>query len=247
VVLSIIAFTIFQGAFAQGHLKDTVVNCKMLTPAYSFQLPGADMAKEFGVNSAIGLSFYWKFSHNLLFGIDANYFFGTTIKDDSLFKYLKTSGGSVLGIQGIYSDVALYERGYNATARFGKVFPVFHSNPNSGLVLMAGAGFIQHKIRIVVINSDIPELTGDYLKGYDHLTNGFCFTQYLGYQHLGKYNLGNFSAGIEAFEGFTKNRRTWNFDSMGPDNSTHFDVLIGVKVGFILPFYSDVSRMVYTY
>ncbi len=245
-VLLCTIITISSNICAQGAWKDTVINCKMLTPEFTGQLPAASMAQEFSWDLAIGGSFYFKMRHNILFGIDGNYFFGTDIKD-SLFKYISNTSGGILGESGVYSNVALYERGYNFTARIGKVFPMFGSNKNSGLVILAGAGFLQHKIRILVINNDIPELTGDYLKGYDHLTNGPCLTQSIGYQHLGRHNLGNFNICIEGFEGFTKNRRTYNFDTMGPDNSLHIDILIGIKVGFILPFYTDVSKMVYTY
>jgi hypothetical protein len=241
-----VIITISSASFAQGVWKDTVINCKMLAPEFSAQLPAASMAQEFSWNLAIGGSFYFKMKHNILLGIDGNYFFGTDIKD-SLFKYISNTSGGILGESGVYSNVALYERGYDFTARIGKVFPMFGSNKNSGLVVLVGAGFLQHKIRILVIDNDIPELEGDYLKGYDHLTNGPCFTQSIGYQHLGRHNLGNFNLSLEGFEGLTKNRRIYNFDTMGPDNSLHIDVLIGIKVGFILPFYTDVSKMVYTY
>ena len=234
-------------SLGQGTIKDTIVNCKFFAPSYSFQEPAASLAKEFGWNNALGASFYFKFGHNILLGVDGNYFFGNDIRDDSLFKYITAYGGGVIGTEGVYSNVALYERGYNVTARIGKVYPIFHSNHNSGLVVTFGAGFIQQKIRIVVINSDIPELQGDYLKGYDHLTNGPTLSQYVGYMHFGRNNLENFDIGLEAFEGFTKNRRAYNFDSMGPITSIQYDVLIGIKLGFILPFYRDVSRIIYTY
>jgi hypothetical protein len=238
--------SVASSSLAQGVWKDTTINCKMFIPEFSGQLPASSMASEFSWDLALGGSFYFKMNHNILLGVDGNYFFGTDVKDP-LFRYISNSSGGILGDGGIYSSVALYERGYNFTARIGKVFPMFGSNKNSGLFILGGAGFLQHKIRILVIDNDIPELTGDYLKGYDHLTNGPCLTQSIGYQHLGRHNLGNFNISLEGFEGFTKNRRVYNFDTMGPDNSLHLDILIFVKVGFILPFYTDVSKMVYTY
>lgn len=231
---------------AQGIWKDTAINCVMVTPEFSAQLPAGSMAAEFSWNLALGGSVYYKIKHNIIFGIDANYFFGTDVKDP-LFRYISNASGGILGESGIYSQVALYERGYNITGRIGKVFPILNSNKNSGLTIMIGGGFLQHKIRILVIDNDIPELQGDYLKGYDHLTNGPCVTESIGYQHLGRHNLGNVTVSLEGFEGFDKNRRTYNFDTMGPDNSLHLDVLVGLKVGFVLPFYTDVSKMVYTY
>jgi hypothetical protein len=232
----------------RSYIKDTIVNCKLFTPAYSFQEPAGSMAQSFSWDDALSASFLFKFGHNILLGVGFEYFFGNDIKDDSLFRYITApSGGGILGSEGIFSNVALYERGYIATGYIGKIIPIFNSNHNSGLMLLAGAGYMQHKIRIVVVNSDIAELTGDYLKGYDHLTSGPCLSQYIGYQHLGRNKLGNYNVGFEFSEGITKNRRIYNFDSMGPDNSLDFDMLVGVKVGFVLPFYTDISRMVYTY
>jgi hypothetical protein len=99
-------------------------------------------------------------------------------------------------------------------------------------------GLFQHKIRIqddpqVVVSS----LAGDYKKGYDRLTNGLAITEFIGYQHFAKNRLINFYAGIELTQGFTQNRRDYNFDTFERDDAKRFDGLVGFKLGWVLPFY----------
>jgi hypothetical protein len=110
-----------------------------------------------------------------------------------------------------------------------------------------GAGLLQHKIRIEVQDNNVPQLDGDYRKGYDRLTNGLALTEFVGYLHCGNNRLINFFAGIELTQAFTKSRRDWDFSTMRKDDSNRMDLLFGIKVGWFFPMYKHAATAYYIY
>ena len=51
----------------------------------------------------------------------------------------------------------------------------------------------------------------------------------------------NLFAGFEISEGFTKNRRGFNFDTMLRDDSQRLDILYGVRVGLAVSLFTNVN------
>ena len=249
ILLSILlsALPVLLHAQFKSNINDTTVNAKLVTLGYTFQLPLGDMADRFGPGNNLGAGFYFKLPYNLLLGVEANYLFGGNVREDTMLNYLYTDAGGLIGIDGYYETVFLFERGTAFWAKVGKIIPVVNSNPNSGLTLLAGAGFIQHRIKLSSPNSTLPNILNDYSKGYDRLSNGFALSQYVGFTHLDKRRLVNFNIGIEVMEGFTKSRRDWNFDQMQKDESKRLDILIGFKLAWILPFYGKGEERMYTF
>lgn len=231
---------------SRTYIADTIVNAKLLSLGYTFQIPMADMADRFGSNNNIGASFCFKMAHNFLLGVEGNILFGGNIKEDTILDGLFTSQGFLIGTNGLAESVILFERGYSVSGKVGKLFPVFNSNPNSGLNVMIGAGFLQHKIKIEDPDNAVPYVNGVYSKGYDRLTNGISISQYIGYLHLDRRKLINFNLGIELIEAFTQNRRDFNYDQMKKDTTKRLDVLLGVKFALILPFYGHREGRFYT-
>ncbi len=205
-------------------------------PSYSFQWPGGDMADRFGANSTIGPGALYKTSSNWVFNVDINFLFGNKIKEDSLIQNLINSDGFVINDQGHYAEISFFERGFYTQGRIGKLLPLSDKNLNSGILLMAGAGYMQHKIHIEVKNNMASPLKGDYKKGYDRFTNGFSISQFIGYIYTGKSKLANFFIGAEFVQAWTRNRRSMNFDTMRRDDKNRFDFLGGIKVGWMIPF-----------
>ncbi len=228
------------------NIKDTLVNARIIGAAYTYQFPAADMAKRFGNGSTIEGSFLFKFGKNWSIGATGSFLFSANINEDTLLDALKTTSGNFIGSTGIYSSIVLNQRGYLIQGKFGKIFPAFNSNPNSGIMTLVGAGFMQHKIKIQQLNNDLPQFSRDYVKGYDRLTNGICISQFLGYAHFDPRKLLNFYSGIELTEGFTQNRRDWNFDSQARDDSHRLDILIGFKLAWFLPLYGRTYQEFYT-
>ncbi|MEO5673464.1 MAG: hypothetical protein ABIQ74_02350 [Chitinophagales bacterium] len=229
------------------NIIDTAVNAKLLSLSYAFQVPFADMASRFGSNHNIGTAFTFKMAHNLMIGAEGNFLFGGNIREDTIIDGLFTSQGFFIGTNGIAESVILFERGFSFFGKAGKLFTVGGSNPNSGLNVMVGAGFLQHKIKIDDPDKAVPFVDGEYSKGYDRLTNGFAISQYAGYLHLDARRFLNFNAGIEIIEAFTQNRRDFNFDQMKKDDSERVDILLSFKLSWVLPFYGKGEQRFYTH
>ncbi|MBK7818194.1 MAG: hypothetical protein IPJ60_12120 [Sphingobacteriaceae bacterium] len=143
---------------------------------------------------------------------------------------------------GYPADIRISERVLTITLHAGKLMPLGSPNPNSGLFVDAGLGYMQHKVHFVDINQQIAAVDGDIKNGLDKLTNGICASQFVGYLFLSDNRFLNFYAGAEAFEGFTKSVRKLNYDTGLPDTKGRVDVLLGLRIGWILPLYSRTPK-----
>jgi len=222
---------------AQVSVKDSAISTSLISIFYSYQFPGGDLSKRFVSNSAIGGSYFYKTKNNWIIGADGFFMFRDTIKESGIFNSISTKDGNIIDGNGIYAEIHLYERGFYAGAKGGKLFPVFGPNKNSGIVILCGAGLLQHKIRIENTNNTAPQIKKDYKKGYDRLTNGLAFNEFIGYMYLGNSRLVSFYAGFEFTQAWTQNRRSYNFDMMRPDETKRLDLLSGFKIGWIIPLY----------
>lgn len=204
--------------------------------SFSFQKPGADMGDRYGNNLAAGLGIDYLTSKNFIFGIQTDYLFGRNVKEDVLVN-LRTSDGDIIGNNAAISNIKLTERGWNGKIVFGKLFDFNKKNPRSGIRATLGIGFLQHKIRIQQDpQSLVPQTTGIYAKGYDRLSNGLAFSQFIGYQKVSSDRTINLILGIELTQGLTQNRRAFNFDQQVKDDNKYFDFLLGGKFSWTIPF-----------
>lgn len=235
------------GVRSQTGPMDTAISVSMIGAHIGIQVPGFDLAKRFGHNGAVGGSFMFKDKHNFLYGASGTFIFGNQLREDTIFDNLITESGGIINKAGNFAELSLFERGYYIMGHFGKVFNVVGPNENSGLELLGGVGFLEHKIRIQDEFDGVPQLAGNYKKGYDRLTNGLSLSQYIGYRHFSNTRLINYYVGIEIVEAFTQNRRSVNFDTMAPDKSKRFDLLVGLKFGWVFPIYKRKPRDFYFY
>ena len=234
--------------FAQVNIRDSVIFTPLIYATYGYQLPGGDLARQFGGNSAIGGGFLFKTKHNWLFGAEGNYMFGQTVKNsDALLKGISTKDGFIIDANGYMADIVYYERGFNAFAKFGKVIPLLAPNPNCGFIIHAGVGYIQDKIRIHVIGNTAPQLQGDYLKGYDRLNGGPAVTGSLGYMYLGNTRLLNFSLSAEFMQAWTNAYRDMDFSTGKKDNRKLSSQFYTLRVCWIIPLYRRVPKEFYVY
>jgi hypothetical protein len=234
-------------AKAQSSIKDSIIHCVLISPSFSIQIPEGDLANRFGNNSTVGFSAGIKNKKNWTFSLEGNFIFGSKIKETSIFSGLTVDGGYIIGSDGLYADIRAYERGYTVFATAGKIFPYRGPNLNCGIYLQAGIGFLQHKIRIEDKKNSVPAIQNDYLKGYDRLTNGIAAKQFIGYCYLGNKRLINFYGGFEFVEGFTEGKRDFNFSTGLSDSGKRFDFFMGLKLGWIMPFYKQAPEKFYTY
>jgi hypothetical protein len=235
------------GLEAQVNVKDSLVSAPLIGFSFGYHYPGADMAKRFGPNSDIGLTFVYKAKKGWLYGGHASYLFGNNIEEKGIFDSIAGPDGSLINQNGQIANVRTYQRGWNMYAGGGKIFDIWNLNPNSGPMVFAGVGFLQHKLRIEDVGNQSPQLAGDYKKGYDRLTNGIAFSEFIGYMFLGSNRKVNFFAGFELTQAFTQSRRSWDYDLMRKDVTKRTDLLYGFRAGWILPLYKRMPKEYYYY
>lgn len=227
---------------------DTAIRAFIPNFAYSFQWPGGDVAETYGNNSTIGGGFFYKSESNFLVSLDANYIFGSSVKNpDQILSMVLNSQGYIIDGNGTYALYTLYERGFTLNLRFGKIIRVFNPNPNSGIMLMGGLGWLQHRMVIDNQHRTAPQISGDYAKGYDRLTGGLNLNQFVGYFYMGKRRAFNFYGGFEFIEGFTKSQRDYVFDLMKKDDGSKLDLYFGIKLGWMIPIYKRAPEKYYYY
>jgi hypothetical protein len=229
--------------------RDTVVHqCFALSFSYALQLPGGDLVHRFGLNSAAGMALSYKTRNNFIYGAHWSYMFGKDLRGENPIDSITTSEGFVIDGEGKFADLRMFERGFTLGLSAGKIFnTVFSPNVNSGLMVTAGVGYLQHKIKIYDNGARSPQFDKELLKGYDRLTSGIMATEFVGYFYLSRNRYVNFYGGFEFYQGFTKSRRSWDYSLMRADTENRIDLLTGFRVGWILPLYKSSARVKYYY
>lgn len=238
-------FMAANSASAQRNVRDSLVFTPHISFNYGLQIPALDMEQRFGVNSAVGLAFHIKTKSNWTFGAEWSYLFGKQVNEEGLIQNLIVDDGFIIDNEGGLAKVLIQERGSLTTLNAGKIFSLKRSNPNSGIMVKAGVGLMQHRIRLETQENIVTQLEGDYIKGYDRLTNGLVLSQFFGYFHMSDNKLTNFYAGVEFYEGFTQGRRELNFDTQVKDDAPRTDVLYGIRVGWVIHMYKRTGREFY--
>ncbi len=240
-------FGVLAPAAAQVSIRDSSINMVMISPSYGAQVPGGDLAKRFGWNSAVGLSVTVKRKSGWYMQVEGDYIFGSKLKQTGMFEQITTEQGFIIGSGGYYADARLGERGYYITASVGKLFHKLGPNPNCGFFAQGGVGFLQHKIFVQDKKGTAPSIHGDYVKGYDRLTNGLELREMAGYMYCGNNRVVNFFGAVECVQGFTEGRRSYNFNVKKSDAGKRLDLLFGFRIGWIIPLFKEAPEKFYYY
>jgi hypothetical protein len=226
-------------ASAQRNVKDSVLSTPWVSVHYGAMWTSGDLADRYGFMNHVGATAGYKTSKNWFWGMDGNFSFGSKIRIQGLFDDLIDSYGNITDVNGDIAKVALYTRGFNVNLAVGKIFPVFHSNPNSGIWVHAGGGYLLHKLRVESQDQVIPQIELKYKKGYDRLTVGMNLHQFAGYSFMAGSGLMSFYAGFYIQEGFTRNQRDVFFDQpeIPVDKSLRLDIQYGLRAGWFIPIY----------
>lgn len=225
--------------------RDSIVSLSMIEFHYSILAPAGDMKNRFGATTNIGLGFLRKTKTNLFWGAEINYLSGSTVKEKYVLDGISTERNQFININGNFADVRMFERGISSYARLGKLFPVFGSNKNSGILVLAGVGFLQHKMHIEVLDDNVPALYKERRKGYDRLSNGLSIQEFIGYYYLHSKYLYNFYVGFDLSQSFTQNRRDWDVYSQSKLEENRKDYLNGIRVGIVFPLYQRMPKEYY--
>jgi hypothetical protein len=253
-LISILFVFVSMSVFGQQKKKDdtTVRDSSIATPmfrvSYAAQVPVGDFANRFGFTNNIGASFVYKTKSNWVFSIGGYYMFGNNVVGkDSLLSNLINSSNIIIGANGEQAFVDISQQGYRLGFQVGKVFPWAAPNPNSGFIFTIGGGFVEHWIRYNAEGDNVPQIRGDYHKGYDRLTNGIFIQEFVGYHFQGSSKLLNFYGGFEFMQGFTGNRRSYDMPTMSVKDEKYNDFLFGFRIGWMMPFYKRNQDKYYYY
>lgn len=237
-----------QKANAQQSIKDSCISVNLISAHYAVQFPHGDVSERFGVNSMVGAGFMHKTASNWLLGFEAGFLFGNDVKNEnSILANIQTSTGNIVDMEGIYADYHFYERGYSILAKTGKVFSWGKPNNNSGIMAGIGGGYLQHKIFIDHRDKTAPQITGDYLKGYDELKGGPALNAFVGLLFLDNKRVANFYAGVDYTIAFTDYYRPYSFSEMKYNSGKFTDSFISLKVYWFIPLYKRAPKEYYYY
>tara|TARA_R110002096_G_scaffold435690_1_gene662115 strand:- start:3047 stop:3808 length:762 start_codon:yes stop_codon:yes gene_type:complete len=231
--------------------SQTITDSAAAFPFVRFQyqrvFPGGDFETTYGSMNEIGGAIGYKTKSNWQFDIEAGYYFGADIKRKDMLNDIINSDGSATDSDGELIKLLYEIRGMNILASVGKIIPISKKNPNSGILLKAGAGFLQHRIKVDFRDGTAFQLSDENLKGYDRLHRGVMFRQFIGYQYYGVKNLLSFYIGFEFNEALTYNKREYNYDERAFDTDQKLDILHGFRFGWTIPIRSRNSEEFYYY
>lgn len=231
---------------AQKRVSDTTISAVMFHATYSFQMPGGDLTTYFGNNSTIGGGLSYKTDKNWMFGAFGHFIFGDQVNNRAeILSLVSTSEGEVIDGNGLYTSLALYERGFHLQLKAGKLFNFLASNPNSGFFVQAGLGYLMHRIRIETQFGTAPQLMDDYALGYDRMRGGPAFTGEVGYLLMSNARALNFSVSLEFTQASTKGLRDYDFVLMGKDTQTYTDQYFGIRISWMIPTYKRAPQAFY--
>lgn len=236
-ILLLVVLALSLSSVAQ--IKDSSINVWQCEINYSYLFSQTDMKATYGKNPStmgVGLSFKTKF--NCIFGFEGSYLWGGFREEGvSILQNLMTESGNIIDDYGKYGTVLMTQSGFYIGAKVGYLFAFKKPNPNSGIVVNAGVGLLQHHILIENRSNNTSPVLGDYKKGYDGLRNGLATRGFIGYQFLSSKKIINFYGGIEYYFAWTKSRRDYDFNLHGKDETKYHDSMIGIRIGWILPVY----------
>jgi len=219
---------------AQENIDDVPLRIYQISVHGAYHLPAGMMAQKYGAAVLIGGSLSVKNKKNLVFGGEYSYFFNEKVKNpEQYLQNMRTADNYIIAKDGSPANILSGERGFVIQGTVGKIFPVIGPNPNSGILVKIGGGYLQHKVHFEARKQEVPQIEGDMRKYYDQMTSGPLLTEFIGYQHLSNSKLANFYIGIEGYQAFTKNRRDYNIDLGGPDNTQRLDMMFGIRAGWM--------------
>ena len=222
-------------------LKTTKPLWQMHT-VYGLYKPSGPMSARFGTSSIIGFELHRQSRLNPWIGsIRGGHLFGGLVRETNLFGSIATPSGDLITANGVFEDYRLRQFGWFVEGRLGRiVLPL--GPPGSGLRIDMGVGMLQHKIWIETPNNNSPQMSSVYKRGYDRLCEGWSLSQTLSYHFLAKDRRINFLIGFDLIQAFTREQRSVRYDTGLPAHGIRRDMLNGIKVSWILPFYERTEK-----
>ena len=244
--LCIVFFAHSNKAYAQADVKNATTQGILIPTRLAVHAPSGEVAERFGRSQSAGLGVLYKTKTNWTFGLLGDFWFGDQIKIyPQLVQAMSNENGRIFNSLGNPADLIAYQRGWLVGPEVGKIITFKGSyNPNSGIYITAGGGFMQHRIRLESDNrnSIIYQAQREYVKGFDRLNQGWMLRATLGYIHAGNFRTLNFMTGFEIMYGQSRSLRGFNYDTGLPDNDVLQNLFIGYRIAWFLPIYSIAKK-----
>jgi hypothetical protein len=229
-------------ASAQFRVKTDTLAGFFLPVTFGIGWPSADLAERFGVSYRAGTGCFYRGFSGWTFGIEGDFWFGDVVKNrDKILRAVSNEQGVVLDHLGMDANLMTFQRGWIATTFIGKLFRVWNHNPNSGVLITLGGGYLQHRIRLESGHqqSIIYQIENEYQRGYDRLNTGWHGRMYVGYLHASNYQTYNFMIGIEHLIGTTRSVREFDYSTGTHDLQPLSNGLTTVKFTWYFSMYKE--------
>jgi len=266
---AILSLLIFWGVITTGFTQeflrpdpnfiDTATLMIWASPKFAVHLPFGTgyLASTFNFNFDIGLDATIKTKSNWTIDLVFDFMFGSKVRKsarDILGDATFNIDGDDFIFNGAGTNTAelSYEgRYWFFGASLGKIVPL-DKWKNAGLWFKFGAGYFGHKIHFTDPSHFFPQIDQKaYRLGYDQHSSAFAMNQFFGYLFMQKRRVLSFYVGIEVWEIFSKPDRGYIFvgDLKGPTDilPRKFSGLVGIKLGWVLPFYEKKRITTYYY
>lgn len=230
-----------QELHAQADVKNSRTQGFIIPVGIAIHTPVGEVAERFGHSYSTGLGVRYKTKTNWTFGVMGDFWFGDQIKIyPQLVRSMSNEQGLLFNSQGNPAELIAFQRGWLVGPEIGRIFNFKGAyNPNCGIFVTLGGGFMQHRIRMESDNrnSIIYQMQREYVKGYDRLNQGWMLRSNVGYIHAGNKRAINFIVALEVMYGQTRNIRGFNYDTGLPDNDLLNNGFIGARFAWFLPRY----------
>jgi len=230
--------------FSQSDTINRSINVPFFSVDYGVNLPVSVLKERYGFFNTVGANFGYKMASNWQFSIGGQALFGNKVKTLQPIQHLLNNDSLINDSNGNLAQYSILMRGLLFGLKAKKIINLNGSNPNSGILVQLGSGYLQHKIRYEDLENRIPQFQGAYLKLIDRLTGGLYISQAVGYQYFSNNQLINFSAVFEVTEGFTSSLRSYDLNAESPiDSKARLDLFYSFKFTWVLPFYKKSTRV----
>jgi hypothetical protein len=237
-LLTILFCCIIVNVVAQGRsVRDSVLFSPYIQVHGGLGSSAGDLGLRYGTGGHVGAGAHFKTTKNWFFGGQASFGFGMELKELGVLSNLLTPSGQLIDNEGQVALLTLSGKGGWFTLDAGKLFPLAKTNPNSGILIIIGAGSVHHRVHFENTENRITQLEEPYVSGYDRLTWGVAARQFLGYWHMADNGLVNWFGGVELWEARTWPQRPMNFDTLIPDNGPRFDAMASIQIGWVFHIY----------
>ena len=215
----------------------------LIKPGFSWLSSGGDMEYRFGNHMTVGLGVGYKFTSNWILTVDGQFSFGNQVRNQGqLLNTMLTANGKILNETGNYGQIDVNQRGWLGSLDISKTLNFLSLNPNSGVNILVGAGYLSHYINFNTPGKDIPQVMDEYDKGYDELSGGFMLKQAIGYVYMSDNRRINCKLSFLMMEAFTTNFREFSYSTGKPVKDKMSDFMYGFQFQWMLPIYGEAAK-----